>query len=655
MLIPCAILLSLAAEGDPAPSVQRFGSDPQNIAVRVDHASLAHTTQILATEEHCESAREEIESVIDELETSLTSYESTRSDLVKVNIYVDSPETHLAAIDFLLKWCPKTATPAVSSVTSSLPRKRRFGLDAVFVVRRTVGAHNVIHRVAAARSTKVQRAQTSVLPVGDAVYVSGQAQPGELALATRDTLSGLLKTLEFMGLDRSDIVQLKCFLQPMDQVAVVEAEIAKFFDRDVIPAVSYVEWITGGSRPIEIELVAAAPKLRTSETVSYYTPPGMKASPVFSRVARIHGDRRVYVSGLFPAESGSVGSQVDSIFEKLIRTLKPTRANLRHLAKATYYVSDAEVSTELNRRRPHYYDGQRPPAASKATVRGVGVKDRRISIDIIAAPEAPLKSVLTPLAESLRPTRSLVYKTAGDRPLHLHVFEPPGHKSTDRRPVMLAIHGGGWTGGNAATFFPFADYFAKQGFVGISLEYRLRRPAAGTTVFDCVRDARSAVRWIRSNADSLGIDPHRIAVMGGSAGGHLAVSTAMFDAVNDTGDNKDFSARPDALILLYPVIDTSAEGYGQQKIGKRWRELSPVHNAQAGLPPTLILHGTGDAVTPYAGARRFVELSAAAGNECELVTHPGGRHGYLIFDRVLFEDSLSRMRTFLIRHGLDGN
>jgi acetyl esterase/lipase len=91
----------------------------------------------------------------------------------------------------------------------------------------------------------------------------------------------------------------------------------------------------------------------------------------------------------------------------------------------------------------------------------------------------------------------------------------------------------------------------------------------GTTVFDCVRDARSAVRWIRQNADALGIDPSRIVAMGGSAGGHLAVSTAQFDRVNEDSDPADVAARPAALILMYPVIDTSADGYQDCQSGRR--------------------------------------------------------------------------------------
>ena len=260
--------------------------------------------------------------------------------------------------------------------------------------------------------------------------------------------------------------------------------------------------------------------------------------------------------------------------------------------------------------------------------------------------------MLAPIAEALRPTRTQAYKTIDDRKLQLHIFEPDSHQATDRRPVFLAIHGGGWTGGNVQAFYPFAAHFAEQGMIGISLEYRLRSDKAGTAVFDCVRDARSAVRWIREHADELGIDPTRIVAMGGSAGGHLAISAALCDSVNDEGEDPDVSARPDALIMMYPVIDTSSEGYGQAKIGGRWRELSPLHNVRGELPPALMFHATGDDVTPYVGAQQFHELSTAAGNTSELITHPGGRHGYIIVDRDEYEHALTHMKDFLVRQNM---
>ncbi len=259
---------------------------------------------------------------------------------------------------------------------------------------------------------------------------------------------------------------------------------------------------------------------------------------------------------------------------------------------------------------------------------------------------------LQPLIDQLKPTRKIVYKQVGARKLHLHVFEPDRFHATDKRPAYVAFHGGGWTGGDATRFYPFAAHFAKQGMVGISVEYRLKNDRHGTTVFDCVKDGRSAIRYVREHAAELGIDPDKIVGSGGSAGGHVAVSTALFDAVNAESDNQKTSAVPNALVLYYPVIDTSADGYGQKKIGDRWKELSPVHNVKQKLPPTIIFHGTGDTVTPFKGAKSFLEQTIAIGNSCELVTHKDGRHGYLIFDLKLYREALQQTETFLTRVGM---
>ena len=186
---------------------------------------------------------------------------------------------------------------------------------------------------------------------------------------------------------------------------------------------------------------------------------------------------------------------------------------------------------------------------------------------------APRHRPLAPLAASMEPTRKIVYKTVDDCSLALHIFEPEGHQKTDRRPVFLTIHGGGWTGQEPRYFYPFAKHFADLGMVGISLQYRLCNPKQGVTVFDCVKDARSAVRYLRQHAAELGIDAERIVVSGGSAGGHLAAGTALFDGVNQDGEDTSVSCMPDLLVLYYPVIDTSKTGYGQNKIGQRWRDL----------------------------------------------------------------------------------
>lgn len=247
----------------------------------------------------------------------------------------------------------------------------------------------------------------------------------------------------------------------------------------------------------------------------------------------------------------------------------------------------------------------------------------------------------------MEPTRVVLYKKVGDRELHLHLFEPPGFKAGDHRPCFITIHGGGWTGGTPRRQYPFAFHYAKLGWVGISIEYRLNSTKTGVTVFDCVKDARSAVRYVRAHAAELGVDPQQVVVNGGSAGGHLAAATALFDGVDEVGEDTKVSCSPNALVLFFPVIDTSKDGYGNAKCGAKWQEISPLHHVRAGVPPTLIFHGTGDTVTPFKGAKGFHDLMRKAGNRCELDINEGGAHGYLMRKPELVEDTLKKTDTFL--------
>ena len=162
-----------------------------------------------------------------------------------------------------------------------------------------------------------------------------------------------------------------------------------------------------------------------------------------------------------------------------------------------------------------------------------------------------------------------------------------------------------------------------------------------------MKDARTAVRYVRSHAAELGIDPNKIIVSGGSAGAHLAAGTALFNDVNETNDDLSISPSPNVLVLYYPVIDTSVDGYGNEKIGNQWKALSPVDNVREHLPPTLVLHGTTDTVTPYAGAKGFEQEMLKTGNQCQLISHDGGVHGYFIFDLELFQQAMKQTEVFL--------
>lgn len=231
----------------------------------------------------------------------------------------------------------------------------------------------------------------------------------------------------------------------------------------------------------------------------------------------------------------------------------------------------------------------------------------------------------------------VVYKHTAQGDLKLFCFTPANAKSGEAHPAALWIHGGGWTGGNCNSFFPMARYTAARSAASFVVEYRLVKPGI-TTVATCIADCKSAVRYLRSHAAELGIDPHRIAVLGESAGGHLAACVGTLDGVNDPADDLAVSARPDALVLYNPLTDFTQSNFlklftngaaGDEQL-KRAREVSPVFHVRAGQPPAICLHGLADTVVSPDDSRRFAAAMKQAGNRCELVLLPETPHAFLI-------------------------
>lgn len=255
---------------------------------------------------------------------------------------------------------------------------------------------------------------------------------------------------------------------------------------------------------------------------------------------------------------------------------------------------------------------------------------------------------LSAMAAEQTPHSTVVYKKTGDGELRLFVFQPKEARlGGERRPAVLAIHGGGWQRGSAENTAYIADYFARQGMVGVSLEYRLQNPKTGVGVADCVRDARSAMRYLKAHADELCIDPEKVMVCGVSAGGHLAAGTALFDGIDEASDDVAISPRPAALVLFAPVLDTSPAGYGNEKIGADWPSLSALLRVGSNVPPTLIFHSKPDSVVPYQGSLDFVSAMKKAGNRCELVSYEDGKHGFMTHEVALLERALNRSMEFL--------
>jgi acetyl esterase/lipase len=142
------------------------------------------------------------------------------------------------------------------------------------------------------------------------------------------------------------------------------------------------------------------------------------------------------------------------------------------------------------------------------------------------------------------------YKQVGNVALDAFVFVPKGLRPGERRPAMVYFHGGSWSEGKPDWHFGASEY----GFVNVAVEYRTAG-RHGVLPFDEVADARSLFRWLRQHAAELHIDPDKIVAQGNSAGGHLALCSAMTDTLDAPGEDQRVSPRPNALILNAAVYD----------------------------------------------------------------------------------------------------
>lgn len=280
---------------------------------------------------------------------------------------------------------------------------------------------------------------------------------------------------------------------------------------------------------------------------------------------------------------------------------------------------------------------------------------------LIATPARSQKPAYPP---DMPGSHAEVYQTAGGIELNAWIFNPPGHSADDTRPAIVFFFGGGWNGGSPGQFRPQAEYLAERGMVAIAVDYRVKS-RQGTLANVAVSDAKAAIRWVRENADRLGVDPDRIAAAGGSAGGHLAAATATLPGHDETGVGSDISSSPNALVLFNPVLVTApVNGLSDQQL-ERFRKLeprlgadpqsmSPYHHVRAGLPPTIVFHGEEDKTVPYRTAELFTDAMTAAGNQCELVGYPGEGHGFFNArrsDQTAYRDTTARMDGFLVSLG----
>jgi acetyl esterase/lipase len=264
------------------------------------------------------------------------------------------------------------------------------------------------------------------------------------------------------------------------------------------------------------------------------------------------------------------------------------------------------------------------------------------------------------LENSYRIVPNVTYLTASNFEAKVDLFVT---RTPDKPlPTMVYIHGGGWTGGTKESrnvaVLPYLD----MGMNVVNVEYRLARVAQAPAA---VEDCRCALRWVIQNAKQYGIDVNRIVVSGESAGGHLALTTGMLPA--SAGLDRQCPG-PDnlkvaAIVNWYGISDVNEllDGPNMKAYAVAWlgsatdreqiaKRVSPLTYVRAGLPPIFTIHGDADPTVPYTQSVRLHKALADAGVANELMTIPGGKHGFDCCNLQQRTNAYTKIREFLTRH-----
>ncbi len=222
-----------------------------------------------------------------------------------------------------------------------------------------------------------------------------------------------------------------------------------------------------------------------------------------------------------------------------------------------------------------------------------------------------------------------IYKTVDNHQLEMHLFLPKKLGEQKARPLIVHFHGGSWGYGKPDWFFSVAEEYKKNGWVAAAIEYRLKG-RHGTYPFEAVKDAKSALRWLRKNAKKYGIDPQKIVVTGNSAGGHLAMTSALNKNLNESSDDLSENPTPNVVIVNGGVYDLTTrnnrwiseqlENKGDVKL------ISPNHLVSKTPTKFLLVHGENDKRCELETAQYFYDEMKKTGNDIQLHVVKGANH-----------------------------
>ena len=223
--------------------------------------------------------------------------------------------------------------------------------------------------------------------------------------------------------------------------------------------------------------------------------------------------------------------------------------------------------------------------------------------------------------------KDVVFGKGGDMELKLDIYKPPAGK--EKRMATIHFHGGGFAGGNKESLAERIKPYAALGYVAIAAQYRLSGQAGYPAL---VHDAKAAIRWVRANAKTLGIEPQRIGVVGYSAGGYHALFTAGTGSrpeFEGTGGNAGVSSQVAACIAYYPATNIPANMLPAGADDAARRAANPTTYIAAGFPPTAVFHGFKDTTIPIDSSQRLVQQFRDANVPVEFHAFEGVPH---VFD-----------------------
>lgn len=266
------------------------------------------------------------------------------------------------------------------------------------------------------------------------------------------------------------------------------------------------------------------------------------------------------------------------------------------------------------------------------------------------------------IANTYRTSPNLTYLTVAGVESKLDIYQ--SRAATAPNPTLVWIHGGNWVGGSKEasllSLLPFFD----MGWNVVNVDYRLLKVAPAPAAAE---DCRCALRWVYQHAKDYNIDTSRLVVSGNSAGGHLALLTALAPA-NAGFDERCPGPEPLSVAAVinwygFPNLTDLMQGPNTRPAVTAWigtgasrmdlaKRLSPITYVRGGVPPVLTVHGDADPTSPYEYAVRLHEALKSAGVTNELVTVPGGKHGgFTDEESVRIYDAI---RAFLARNRIAG-